>query len=177
MSGSFHVDYSEPSNNYWEPSEKGCVAPRYVRQLREGDYEELKWMQNKTMILFGDSIERDHVTLLCSILGREAEVIKGNHKLAVTGGGSSTTERRATKDRSRRIALKGMQESTLPRVCYVEELNFMVANLYHFGLDEQDFWKSLDSFHPPGSVEERIQAHIVGLYEIFLLSPLWKQLH
>lgn len=120
-------------------------------------------MQNKTMILFGDSIERDHVTLLCSILGREAEVIKGNHKLAVTGGGSSTTERRAIKDRSRRIALKGMQESTLPRVCYIEELNFMVANLYHFGLDEQDFWKSLDSFHPPGSVEERIQAHIVGL--------------
>lgn len=90
MSGSFHVDYSEPSNNYWTPSEKGCTAPRYVQQLRNGDYESLQWMKNKTIILFGDSIERDHVSLFCSsIMGREVEIIKGNHKLAVTSGGGA----------------------------------------------------------------------------------------
>lgn len=141
-----------------------------MQQLREGDYESLQWMQNKTIVLFGDSIERDHVTLFCSIIGREAEVIKGNHQFAVTAGGpshESTTARleerqKLKKDRSRRIALKGLQESTLPRICYIEELNFMVANVYHFGLDEQDFWKGLDSFHPPGSVEERLQAHMVS---------------
>lgn len=134
-------------------------------------------MQNKTVILFGDSIERDHVTLFCSIMGREAETIKGNHRLAVTAGGPShdsssarlEERQKLKKDRSRRIALKGMQESTLPRICYVEELNFMVANLYHFGLDEQDFWKSLDSFHPPGSVEERLQAHMVSAFALLTL--------
>lgn len=145
-----------------------------MQQLRDGDYESLSWLQNKTIILFGDSIERDHVTLFCSLLGKEAEVIKGNHKFAVTGGGGShdnngsakhpEERQKLKKDRSRRIALKGMQESTLPRICFIEELNFMMANLYHFGLDEQDFWKGLDSFHPPGAVEERLQAHIVGFY-------------
>jgi hypothetical protein len=148
-----------------------------MQQLREGDYESLSFMQNKTIILFGDSIERDHVTLFCSLMGKEAEVIKGNHKFAVTGGGGShdagkhpEERQKLKKDRSRRIALKGMQESTLPRICYIEELDFMMANLYHFGLDEQDFWKGLDSFHPPGSVEERLQAHIVSfilLYSTF----------
>jgi hypothetical protein len=169
VSGKFHVDYSEPSENFWEPTgEAGCIAPRYVQKLRNADYEDLSFMQDKTIILFGDSIERDHVSHFCSLMGRDVEVIKGNHRLAVTSGDgalhdSARLEERKKKDRSSRIALKGMQESTLPRICYIEELNFMVANLYHFGLDEQDFWKNLDQFHPPGSVEERIQAHVVSL--------------
>lgn len=69
-----------------------------------------------------------------------------------------------------------MQESTLPRMCYIEELNFVMANLYHFGLDEQDFWKSLDSFHPPGSVDERIEAHIVSVVDTSFLLIIPYQL-
>ena len=146
-----------------------------MKQIRTGNYDGLEWMQNKTVILLGDSIERDHVSLFCSLMGREAETIKGKHPLAVSADSLGSKERRK-KDRASRIAFRGMQESTLPRVCFIEEINFMVcrvrclatidagvnkhtfiqvANLYHFGLDEQEYWANLDQFHSPGSIEER----------------------
>ena len=178
VSGNFHADYSEPSNNYWEPIDAAtCRAPQYVKQLRAGDYKGMEWMQNRTVVLLGDSIERDHVNLFCSILGKEAETIKGKHPLAVAAGISDSMEsnERKKKDRASRIAFKGMQESTLPKLCYVKELNFMVrfpslmigfvlnflsqlVNMYHFGLDEQGYWQALDQFHGPGSIEERFET-------------------
>ncbi|CAD6565265.1 MAG: hypothetical protein CYPHOPRED_005355 [Cyphobasidiales sp. Tagirdzhanova-0007] len=161
VSGNFHADYSEPSNNYWEPIDAAtCRAPQYVKQLRAGDYKGMEWMQNRTVVLLGDSIERDHVNLFCSILGKEAETIKGKHPLAVAAGISDSMEsnERKKKDRASRIAFKGMQESTLPKLCYVKELNFMLVNMYHFGLDEQGYWQALDQFHGPGSIEERFET-------------------
>jgi hypothetical protein len=155
-----------------------------MAKLRAGDISELEWMRNKTVLLIGDSIERDHVSLFCSLMGRDAEVIKGKHPLATVpeSGAVAATERKK-KDRAARIAYKGMQESTLPRVCYIDELNFVVSrltfflsrvasvhdeltpnvrqmtNLYHFGLDEQGFWKDIDQYHGPATIEERFSTH------------------
>lgn len=157
-----HVDYSEPSNNYWEPSHTSggtCVAPRFMQTLREGNYDKLEWLRNRTVMLIGDSIERDHVTQFCDLLGQPVTIAKGNHKYAVPVDFSATSAS-VKNDRLRRLALKGLQESTLPRVCYIPEANFLLTNVYHFGLDELDYWKGLDQFHGPGSIEERFTERV-----------------
>lgn len=146
--GKFEIDYAEPSNNVWLPAPSSgsgkkrsiasgdcAAAPQYMAHLRNADFAGLEWMRNRTVLLIGDSIERDHVSLFCSLLGREPEVVKGHHKLAPGGSAGSKdilqSPRQAEikkKDRGARIAFKGMQESTLPRTCYIEELNFMVRS-------------------------------------------------
>lgn len=85
------------------------------------------------MFLIGDSIERDHVSLFASMMGQEVEVIKGHHPLALTTETiePSKAEQLKKKDRYGRIALKGMQESTLPRYLHLEELDFVVGSLGH----------------------------------------------
>jgi len=161
--GKLHVDYSEPTNNFWEPTDQKCKAPRYMQKLVNGDFSGLEWMRDKTVLLYGDSIERDHLSLFCEILGREPEVVKGAHKYSAVPDTSIVSPRgddKKKKERLSRIAFRGMQDSTLPRTCYIEELNFLVANMYHFGLDEQTFWKDLDQYHPPGSIEERFSAQV-----------------
>lgn len=130
VSGTLHIDYSEPANNHWEPTDKTCPSPRYMRQLINGNYAGLDFMRDKTVLLYGDSIERDHVSLFCHILGREPEVVKGSHRYASAADSivSPRVDDKRKKERLKRIALKGMQESTLPRICYIEELNFMVSS-------------------------------------------------
>lgn len=183
--GKFHVDYSDASNNYWQPNDARCPAPRYMSQLRSGDYSGLDWMRGKTVVLIGDSLERDHVSLFASMLGQEVEIVKGHHPLALTAETiePSKAAELKKKDRYGRIALKGMQESTIPRMVHLEDLDFMVSNvlrpvkadsdshflqminLYHFGLDQDDYWKALDQYHAPGLIEERFASQYVSRIE------------
>lgn len=81
------------------------------------------------MVLIGDSIERDHVSLFASLMGQEVEIVKGHHPLALSSDVLEPSKAAELKQRDRygRIALKGMQESTLPRVFHLEELDFMVG--------------------------------------------------
>ena len=38
-----------------------------------------------------------------------------------------------------------------------------MINLYHFGMDQDDYWRNLDQYHAPGTIEERFTYHYVGL--------------
>lgn len=38
-----------------------------------------------------------------------------------------------------------------------------MVNAYHFGLDEQEFWKNIDQFRGTGSIEERLDSEILPL--------------
>jgi len=113
------------------------------------------------MVLLGDSIERDHVALFCGMMGQEVETVKGHHPLALSSDSMepSKAAELKKKDRYGRIALKGMQDSTLPRVCHLKDLDFMMINLYHFGMDQDDYWRNLDQYHAPGTIEERFTYH------------------
>lgn len=162
--GNLQIDYAEPSNNFWEPKQsKGgkCIAPRYMQKLRAGDSEGMDWLTGRTVVLIGDSIERDHVTQFCNLLGYESEIAKGTHKYAIKeeakGPDSSSNSK---KDKHRKLAIKGMQESTLPRICHIPEYDFLLTSLYQFGLDDSDYWKTLDQYHGPGGIEERFPSQV-----------------
>ena len=92
------------------------------------------------MVLLGDSIERDHVALFCGMMGQEVETVKGHHPLALSSDSMepSKAAELKKKDRYGRIALKGMQDSTLPRVCHLKDLDFMVRKHTHICRSSSD---------------------------------------
>jgi hypothetical protein len=50
---------------------------------------------------------------------------------------------------------------------YVPKLDFLVVSVFHFGVDQESFWRDKDQFNPPSTFEDRIDVRILSIF----LSP------
>lgn len=57
--GQLEVKQGDPDANVWRPWDPSCNASALLTDLR--NREPMPWLHNKTVAIFGDSIDRDHI--------------------------------------------------------------------------------------------------------------------
>jgi hypothetical protein len=45
---------------------------------------------------------------------------------------------------------------TRPRICRIEEYNFEIISYFHYGLEEEEIWRDIKIYTPPGLFERRL---------------------
>lgn len=56
------------------------------------------------------------------------------------------------------LAKRAGRDASHPRTCYSPELDFLLVSVFHFGADEEDYWKDKDQYNPPGLFEARMKV-------------------
>jgi hypothetical protein len=75
LPGFLNVNTSHISENRWIPMDEQCVSPRMFESLRrepeaavDGEgWEDMQWVRNRTVVLFGDSVARENVVYFCEV--------------------------------------------------------------------------------------------------------------
>ncbi|BGO91817.1 hypothetical protein NBRC10512_007614 [Rhodotorula toruloides] len=182
--GTLQVDLTDADRNQWMPTDPKCQPPHFLAKLREiashqrhhtaysrtsvspADFD---WLQNKTVLLIGDSISREHVENFCQLMGEESEIIRPSHPWAAT----SAPVRGATKaqhylERPKRLNQRGfrvVRDASRPRVCFIPRFNFLLVSAFHYGLDQEDYWREsrMPQYSSPGLFEHRLMDQIQPL--------------
>ncbi|GAA6041122.1 hypothetical protein JCM8097_004126 [Rhodosporidiobolus ruineniae] len=182
--GTLQVDSNDADRNRWIPFDPTCQPPNFLSKLRElnmhhhqpGGYSPSKastadfaWLHNKTALLIGDSISREHVENFCQLLGEESEVVRPSHRWAA----ANAPQRAATKaqhllERPKRLHQRGfrvVRDASRPRVCYIPKFDFLLVSVFHFGLDQEDYWRDsrMPQYSAPGLFEHRLTDQIQPL--------------
>jgi len=118
----------------------------------------MPWLQGKTVVLIGDSVDRNNVRFFC-------EWANASEHLRIT---SSTDLREDDVDAINDP--EGPKTHPKPRVCRIEEYDFELINFFHYGIEEGDLWREHHTYLPPGPIEERMKI-FQSLLENYGRSP------
>ncbi|GAA5850379.1 hypothetical protein JCM8547_001853 [Rhodosporidiobolus lusitaniae] len=178
--GRMHVDLSRPGQNRWMPYDPTCVPPPLMAQLRstvDRNASEspltlplppvnptppselpLPWLHGKTVLLFGDHVERNHNKDFCRFAGGKFASIGKDHPLSPPRFVNGIDEKLPGANQE-------TSDLTRPAVCYIEEYDFMIVSVFHFGLAnrvefEHESLLYDPHFYPPVAVDDRL-THIV----------------
>ncbi|GAA6060986.1 hypothetical protein JCM10212_000672 [Sporobolomyces blumeae] len=175
--GTLQVDSTEADRNLWIPFDPTCQPPNFLSRLRDlslhpsskVDPSEFSWLRNKTALLIGDSISREHVENFCQLMGEESEVIRPSHRWA-TGPSPARAPVKASHaiERPNRLSGRGyrvVRDASRPRVCYIPQFDFLLVSVFHFGLDQEDYWRDsrMPQYSSPGMFEHRLTDQIQPL--------------
>ncbi|GAA5820675.1 hypothetical protein JCM11251_003107 [Rhodosporidiobolus azoricus] len=176
--GTLQVDSNDADRNKWQPFDPNCQPPNFLASLRElnlhphpqhASFSDFAWLHNKTALIIGDSISREHVENFCQLMGEESEVVRPSHRWAST----AAPKRAATKaqhllERPTRLNPRGfrvVRDASRPRVCYIPRFDFLLVSVFHFGLDQEDYWRDshMPQYTAPGLFEHRLTDQIQPL--------------
>ncbi|GAA5947445.1 hypothetical protein JCM3765_001680 [Sporobolomyces pararoseus] len=174
--GVLNVNTTVPSENFWQPlsASPDCQPIDYMTLLRKATVENnvspiIKFVQNRTIVLYGDSIDRDHNEHLCQFLSGWHEMIGRDHPLS-----PPTPPGQEIPPVGYANFMNGKREwpdwlQSRPWVCHVPKLNFRIVNVFHYGFQEPEFDNGYimthPHFYPPATVEERFSQVLVPLLE------------
>jgi len=147
---------------FWNSFNPNCSrAPHFLRDVIER--KALPWLQGKTLLLVGDSVERNNLQFFCEMVSGSL-IARAFDNLVVT-----------TSNGSHYIA---PTEETRLLICRVEEYDFEIVTYPHWGLQEADVFAQ--GRERPRQLEERIPfvKTIFESYErkpdmLLLASGLW----
>lgn len=146
--GTLQVDLDDPDKNVWRSAHQECEPPSFFARLRAASMggkqrlqarglptasqEDWSWFENKTVLLLGDSVSREHVENFCQLMGEQAEVVRPGHRLARSSPSAAGTDK-PMRDVEAKRRLKSMKDGgALPRVCYIPKHDFMVRSAFFF---------------------------------------------
>ncbi|BGP16395.1 hypothetical protein JCM10213_004048 [Rhodosporidiobolus nylandii] len=179
-SGRMHYDKRRPENNRWLPWDPACVPPPLMAELRSTMNQTasesplvlplppsrsspdpslpLPWLHGKTVLLFGDHVERNHNKDFCRFAGGKFTTIGRDHPLSPPRFVNGIDEKLPG-------ASQESYDGTRPAVCYLEEYDFIIISVFHFGLAnrvefEHESLLYDPHFYPPVAVDDRL-THIV----------------
>jgi hypothetical protein len=134
-----------PSGNFWTPFNTDCPpAPRYLQDVL--DRRSLSWLQHKTVLMIGDSVDRNNLNFFCSLVNSSSVRVTSMTNFNETVIGDTDTD----------PTNKDPGDLTKPRICRVEEYDFEIINFFHFGLHEYEMWTEKKVYTAPGVYKERI---------------------
>ncbi|GAA5939395.1 uncharacterized protein JCM15063_004510 [Sporobolomyces koalae] len=175
--GTLQVDPHDADRNRWVPFDRTCQPPNFLAKLRDFalhdsprvDPSAFSWLHNKTALLIGDSISREHVENFCQLMGEESEVVRPNHRWAA-GPSPMRAPVKASHsiERPQRLNSRGyrvVRDASRPRICYIPKLDFLLVSVFHFGLDQEDYWREsrMPQYSSPGMFEHRLVDQITPL--------------
>ncbi|GAA5834732.1 hypothetical protein JCM3766R1_003221 [Sporobolomyces carnicolor] len=174
--GVLNVNLSDPGANAWRPftASPACQPVDYMNLLHKATVKNdvadaIKFVENRTIVLYGDSIDRDHNEHMCQFLQGWHEMIGSDHALSppYPPGEELPPPGYASFMNGKREWPSWLQSR--PWICHVPKLNFRIVNVFHYGFQEADFDNGYITthphFYPPASVEERFSQIIVPLME------------
>ncbi|KZO93833.1 hypothetical protein CALVIDRAFT_529306 [Calocera viscosa TUFC12733] len=191
--GHLNVNTDVPEENVWRPypwlqstpspdaATRACTPPPLMRALRESlnirssglqpyppslSDELLPFLHNRTVLLVGDSVTRNTVQQFCELLGKESIKIERGHtwdlfdQIPQEWIPAEWAERENWED-----WLRDKENMSRPRVCYIPEWDFAIVSIFHWGMDDTDYWRTKDQYNPPGLLEQRMQVIAIPLLE------------
>ncbi|GAA5907061.1 hypothetical protein JCM5296_006580 [Sporobolomyces johnsonii] len=175
--GTLQVDSNDADKNRWLPFDPTCQPPNFLSKLRDValhpasrvDPAEFSWLNNKTVLLIGDSISREHVENFCQLLGEESEVVRPSHRWAAGPAPMrAPVKAQHVLERPKRLNQRGfrvVRDASRPRVCYIPQFDFLLVSVFHFGLDQEDYWRDsrMPQYSSPGMFEHRLTDQIQPL--------------
>ncbi|GAA5896754.1 hypothetical protein JCM6882_005027 [Rhodosporidiobolus microsporus] len=170
--GVLNVNTSVPTENMWQPiaAPEDCQPVNFVELLRRVQTEhepgvtELDFLRNRTIVIFGDSVDRDHNEHFCSFVGGWYEMIGDTHELS-----PPYPEGQEIPPEGYSNFFTGAREwpnyhQSRPFICHVDKLNFRVLNIFHYGFrGATDFIVGHPHYYPPATVEDRFDHIVVPL--------------
>ena len=131
-----------------EPEE--LELPLRGRRASRNPAAPLAWMHGKTVLLFGDHVERNHNKDFCRFAGGKFATIGRDHPLSPPRFVNGIDEKFLPGANQENF------DGTRPSVCYFEDLDFMVVSVFHFGLAnrvefEHESLLQDPHFYPPGA--------------------------
>ena len=168
--GRMAVDQRVPENNRWVPYDSTCTTPELMAALRSvhanttapplvlplanlfphvDNSLPFPWLHNRTVLLFGDHVERQHALDFCQLAGGSHLIISSTHPLSPPRFVNGIDEKFLRSDRPD-------HDDSRPSVCYLEKYNFMIVTVFHYGLAnrvefERESLLVDPHFYPPGS--------------------------
>jgi len=172
--GRITVDHQTPENNRWRPYDSACAPPPFLATLRKalrtrstGSDEPLPltlplpprkavtsslplpWLHGKTVLLFGDHVERNHNKDFCRLAGGQFETISRDHFLSPPRFVNGIDEKLQNANQEN-------FDGSRPAVCYIPEYDFTIISVFHFGLAnrvefERESLLEDPAFYPPGT--------------------------
>ncbi|GAA5842728.1 hypothetical protein JCM11251_002334 [Rhodosporidiobolus azoricus] len=183
--GVLNVNTSVPTENMWQPiaATEDCQPVNFVELLRRaqteaaGDVPELDFLRNRTIVIFGDSVDRDHNEHFCSFVGGWYEMISDTHELSPPYPPGKEIPPEGYQNFFTGERVWPNYHQSRPFICHVDKLNFRVLNIFHYGFrGETDFIVGHPHFYPPATVEDRFDHIVVPLMQAvankFSTSPV-----
>lgn len=147
---------------YWQPestdNEDGCLSGQLIKYLAGGQLDTaLQYATNRTILLFGDSTERDHVRYACELLQGEHGVILPDTPFWPQPEISIAKPRRGywlPNEYSARY---------YPTLCRIRAIDLMIVNVYHYGLQEDGDDDRSVELVPPYGIADRVSQVVAPL--------------
>lgn len=128
-------------------------------QRRREAPEELKFLLGRTILVLGDSIDRNSVVHMCELIKKPIQVTswKDIQRQAPMGSAAQDLTHQHGPN------FEGFDQRGLPHLCHVPELDFVMVNGFHYGMDDDERFNSKGhpDWHLPGRFEDRIDQLVL----------------
>ncbi|GAA5833170.1 hypothetical protein JCM9279_001446 [Rhodotorula babjevae] len=182
--GTLQIDDDDADRSSWAPFDASCQPPNFLAKLRDvtlhhhhaseayAHASDFEWLHNKTALLIGDSVSRELVENFCILMGEEFEVLRPGHHWSPPAPLREPVKAKHAPGRPSRLHSRGfrvVRDASRPRICYVPKLDFLLVSVFHFGLDQEDYWRDspmrMPQYESPGMFEHRLHDSIQPLVE------------
>lgn len=124
----------------WIPFSPSCEpAPDWLSLFLQRDMDKLAFLQNRTILVLGDSVDRNGLHHLAEMLGLPRYPVPYDDASA------------------KGKVPEGWDERGIPWVVEVPWLGLTFTNGFMYGLDDEDNFRQQPDWHPPGKAEDRIE--------------------
>jgi hypothetical protein len=127
----FDQSFANPRYVTFDDKCKPAAIP-WMTKLKESVVSKtpIPELQNKEVLLVGDSVDREGIHSMCKYIGLEAKF-------------HAITSYKETGE-----AQNSKEDSGLPSTCIVEHLNLTISNWFFYGYDEDNIWGKTNAKHP-----------------------------
>jgi hypothetical protein len=136
----------------WQPiNPADCPAQSYVNRVASLNSTSIpSALYNRTILLIGDSIDRANAQYTCHIL-------KGDYSITKPGDAYWPQVDISNDPNVGGWKPNSYSERSFPTICHVKSIDLMIMNVFHFGLDREDYFTWKDQYGPPYITEDRIE--------------------
>ena len=179
--GVLNVSLETPRENVWQPvaAEPECQPTNWVEMIAQAERSRandprLDHLRHRTVVVYGDSIDRDHVEDVCAFVGGRHEMIHDQHPLSppYPQGEELPPPGYQNPITGERTWLQNGQSR--PWICHIPQLDTRIINVFHFGFqDISEFLLSSPHYYPPARIEGRHgKIPSCALYEAYISHDL-----
>ncbi|BGP20685.1 hypothetical protein JCM10213_001068 [Rhodosporidiobolus nylandii] len=166
------------ADNGWQPLDDGlppCDPVNWMDLLRRSgqadtgglsaeEWRSLEFLRGKSVVAFGDSVDRDQNEHFCEFVGGKFDMIHAYDPLSPPYPEGEERPRGEVYDLEREGNAWPDFGQSRPYKCYVERLNFTTLNVFHYGFTPENDWlRNSPHFYPPSALEARFTSIVLPL--------------
>ncbi|KAM0751853.1 hypothetical protein T439DRAFT_325043 [Meredithblackwellia eburnea MCA 4105] len=184
--GILMVDRDISSNNRWAPlnAPPSCQPIDFNTQiwkLQGGEIKinaDLEHLKNRTVVIFGDSVDRGHNEHFCNNFVRgKWEMIGTTHPWSPPYPKGRELPPEGYRDHLTGLRQWPNYDQSRPYLCHIESLNLQILSVFHYGFHPSDGWIENHAHHyPPAGVEDRFDSIVIPIMkkisETYNKSPI-----